>query len=126
MSTADEKQFAAIQARFRAAQEREETYRLDVLYRKYRDRRPPRSWLTSGEIKRLDALRIAQDKIGESMFTLLDRIGGRDWRVGCPYMWVMTELTYADAITTGPLSAIPPIPYGYSERDAKVFASARI
>jgi hypothetical protein len=54
---------------------------------------------------------------------LLDELGGRDWRRGASVPWIMTEPTYADAVTTGPLSVVPHPPYGYTARKVEQFAA---
>lgn len=121
----DEGRFHEIRRRWLEKVEREETYRMDVLYAKYRSRMPERSWMTKGELDRIERMRTAQDRESDKMFGLLDRIGGRDWRSHAPHHWVMRELTFADATTTGALSIVPPPSYGCTEQRMLVFASAR-
>lgn len=120
----NEEKFDAIKRRYANAKAREDAYRLDVLLRKYGQCRPPISWLTRGENKRIETFRRSQDRAIESMMTLLARVSDRNWYSGSPCHWIMRELTYSDAITSDALSIIPPPAYGYREQDARRFAEA--
>jgi hypothetical protein len=76
-----------------------------------------------GERARLASFTRAQDRAIDEMMALLDQIGAREWWHGVPIHWVMTELTYADAVTNGSLSVVPPAPYGYTTREMQQFAA---
>ncbi len=120
----DREHFERIRARYLAAKQREDAYRLEVLLPKYGQMRPQRGWLTRTELKKLETVRRAQDREYDRFFLLLDRIAGRDFRNGVPWVWVMENLTYEDAITKGQLSVVPPVYYGGTERGAEEFAQA--
>jgi len=124
MSAPDAERFAAIRRRHLEVRERERRFRETVLLPKYGAMRPPSQWLNRTEQRRLEALDRAEDRTVTAMMTVLDEIGGRNWRAGAPLRWVMGELTYEDAITTGELSSVPPPAYGYSARDMQRFAAA--
>lgn len=124
MTSPDRARFDAIRRRYMAAVDRERAYRMDVLYERYRDRAPSRSWMTNSEITRLERFRAAQDREGEKMFALLERISPRDWRSGVPYVWVMESLSFEDAVTDGALSTVPDVAYGQTEADVRRFAAS--
>jgi hypothetical protein len=52
----------------------------------------------------------------DACFAWLSRFSTRDWNCGVPFAWVCSELTFADAITSGPLSVEPPLAYGTTRR----------
>lgn len=117
-------------ARFEAARRRyldvrrdRERFQLDVLVVKYGRMEPQLSWLTRGEVARLDVLRRRENRVSDAMFALLDEYGGRNWRSLVPYTWVMSELSWEDATTTGQLSVVPPPGYGSTVVDMKRFAA---
>jgi len=115
--------FAAIQRRYAVVQEREATLE-GCFLRKYGTCRPSSAWITRGEQDKIDAIGRAADREINAMFALLDEVSPRHWRSGAPFHWVMTSLTWDDAITGERLSVVPPAAYGYSTRDAEAFASA--
>lgn len=57
----------------------------------------------------------AYDKAGSRMFALLEA-SPRSWREGVPAVWVVENLSYADAVRpkSDPLSVEPPCAYGYT------------
>lgn len=118
----DEQRFNAIRARWVASRDKEHAYRFDVLLRKYAMAYPPSSWLTRGEIAHLDRFRRAQDRESTKFFVLLDRISPRNWHEFVPHAWVMEHLTWADAVTRGALSIVPPAGYGSRRSDVEAFA----
>ena len=123
MSTnSDETLFTRLQAQYAQLQDREQAYRSDVLWAKYRQFRPSSSSLTRTERAKLEGFRRQEDRLLDRMCSLLDRIGGRNFRSGAPAHWLMTDLSFADAVTTGAMSVVPPSPYGYSDRETAVFA----
>ena len=74
------------------------------------------------ERKRLDALRARIDKTADRLFAMLDEISPRGWRSGAPWHWIITQLTYDDAVSSGQLAVVPPPAYGYNDRDMQLFA----
>lgn len=118
----DRQRFESAQRRYREAEERRETFRRAMLA-KYGRLDPPRAWMTRGEIDRLERIRRAEDRAGDALFAVLDRVSPRGWRSGPPFAWVMTELSWEDAATSGALSAVPPCGYGARPRDMERFAA---
>lgn len=80
-----------------------------------------RHWLKTSEERKLTELRRKSDKPEDEFFALLDTISLRNWRSGVAVSWVMEELTYADATTTGELSTMPMIARGCTEWEMKRF-----
>lgn len=68
---------------------------------------------SSSEDKRLDRLDAAYGRAYDRMFTLLEA-SPRNWSFNVPAHWVVTELSYDDAIRPigEPLSVVPPVSYG--------------
>lgn len=122
--TKQHEQFAKLQIAWCQIEAKRSEYRQTVLWSRYRKFDPPQSWLTKAERAKLDSFRRQEGRVLDKMMALLDKISPRNWRSGAPVSWVMTELTYPDAITDGELHAIPPAPYGYSEKEMQVFALA--
>ena len=77
--------------------------------------------LESARINRLqDRLSKATDRI----LDWLDEHSPRNWHVGTACHWICTELTYDDAVTSGPLSAVPQLAYGMTRHDERWLAHA--
>lgn len=113
--------FDAIQAAYVKVQERRSTF-ADAIYRKYQWSIP--TWqLTRAERDKKDKIDAAESKCLDRMSALLADISPRSWSASVPYHWLCTGLTYADAITTGQLSVMPPVPYGHTAYDVERFAA---
>lgn len=121
--TTQEARFHALQERWRIAEEKREAFRYR-LFDKYRSFTVYDHEMTKAERTKRESLQRAADKIGEALLTLLDEVSPRRWRSGAPYHWIMEHLTWADAITAGPLSVIPPPAYGMVPSDMRRFAAA--
>lgn len=120
----DRQRFYAIRRRWMRAKQAEQTYRTRRFWPRYRQLDPPRSWLTPGEARQLERFADRRSAVSDEFFELLAEIGGRSWTTGVPHWWVMEELTYEDAVTTGELATIPPPAYGSTEHDVMCFAGA--
>ncbi len=77
------------------------------------------AWVKTAERKKLEAFTKKADKLGDQFYTLLDSISPRSWRTGVAYSWVLTQLTYADAITSGELAVMPQCSFGSQESDMR-------
>lgn len=125
MST-NQRKFESAQARYRAAHEARETYRFDVLFRKYGPRTPSESWMLKGERAKLERYQAAMDRASDSLFAVLESSSPRAWGSTVPHHWIMSELTWQDVVTDGALSVTPPPAYGYTQRDVARFAAALV
>lgn len=123
MSASPRDRFESARRRYLDVRQAREDFRLDVLITKYGRMDPPLSWLTRTEINRLDALRRRENRVSDAMFRLLDEFGGRSWRSLVPYWWVMGDLSWEDATTTGELSVVPPPGYGATVADMERLAA---
>lgn len=110
--------FEALQARWRKAdhRERELAYQLRQRHGAYLIGCP------HGQREKLARASDAEARAAEAIFSWLDACSPRSWRRGCPSSWVCDHLTYADAVTAGPLSVIPPPAYGCYPDDMLRFA----
>lgn len=63
--------------------------------------------MSGSERKKMDSIRAKMDKASNDMFELLSRISPRNWEIGVPLHWVMMDLSWEDAVTSGPLSSVP-------------------
>lgn len=118
----DRQRFESARRRYREAEERRETFRCAMLA-KYGRLDPSRAWMTRGEVDRLERVRRAEDRAGDALFAVLDRVSARSWRSGPPFWWIMTELSWEDVTTSGALTVIPPCDYGSCPRDMERFAA---
>jgi hypothetical protein len=116
--------FERIRSRYNDTQRRKHLFD-DDMRRKYGVSNPASAWMTRGEQAREDAIRKAEGRWMDAMFNLLDSIGGRNFRSGCPAHWVMECLSFEDATTTGKMSVVPPCAFGCTPKDAERFAAAR-
>lgn len=113
-----QKEFEALQVRWRKANDAR-LWLKDDLVRRY-----GYDWIApEGQRKRLEALRDREQEACEAVFHWLDKYSPRDWRTGKRYQWVCGQLTYADAVTVGQLSAVPPPAWGASLADMERFAA---
>lgn len=117
----DEDLFNRHRAAYNAAQER-----IDAIREKHIRSHGEfnRAWMSASDQRKLESANKADEKARDAMFALLDRISPRYWRSGVASHWVMTELTYADAITHGPLSTLPDGGYGSLPDDVRRFSAA--
>lgn len=119
MSDSDRLRWETYQQRWRAAAEAENALRFE-LARKHGSV----SWARKGDRARLDLLYKREERAGRQIMAFLDTRSLRNWRRGCPYWWICSELTYDDAVSTGRLSVLPPLAYGQSEREREAFCAA--
>lgn len=109
--------FERLQARWRAADVALSEHSASLRYR-YGN-----TWQAKpAERKRLDALRDREGHAVDAIMAWLDNHSPRDWRRGVPCHYVCGALTYADAVTSGPLSVVPPVAFGCYQSDAVRFA----
>ena len=112
-------EFQKLQARYQALNERYHEMRRELI-RQYGDH-----WKAPcGKQDKLAALDTRTSAAMERVFVWLDENSPRFWRTGCPAYWICEELTYEDAMTTGPLSVIPPLCWGQTPDDMRRFAAA--
>ena len=57
-----------------------------------------RDWLTDSEQKKLNAAKDSVDAAVDSFFDFLDTLSPRNWRSGVPWLWVVEELKFAEAV----------------------------
>jgi hypothetical protein len=118
MAKRDQKTFEALQAKYRAADERADRIRASLKAQYGHQWRAP-----AGKERKLNEAQAKADSAMEAIFAWLDANSPRDWRHGAPCYWVCAELSYEDAITAGQLSVIPPVVYGCYESDSRRFAA---
>jgi hypothetical protein len=119
-STRDRNRFLDLQRRWIDAYGEYETMRWRL-----REKYGPHTWdyhYSAAERRKLDSLSRRMDRLVASMYRLLSRISPRDWSHVVPTRWVMSELSFEDAITDGAMSVIPNPAYGYTREDARRFA----
>lgn len=80
------------------------------------------SWLNAGELRRLEGAKTRASDLADEFFVFVASISPRDWSNGIPFTWIVEKLTYADAVTRGALSVVPPASYGGSASDNERFA----
>src|SRR6185312_13336491 len=117
----DAKRFFSLRQRYLLA-EREKDNHDRAMSQKYGRSDVPRAWMTNIENKTSERLSARLHKIEDLFLGLLLAISPRSWSSGAPLHWIMTDLTYDDAITRGPLSVIPPCAFASSAADLKRFA----
>lgn len=111
--------FERLQARWRAAHEKETRLRhqLDYKYGKW--------WMAPrGKQQQFERAQAAEGAASDAIFAWLDIHSPRDWRHSAPCLWVCDKLTYEDAVTEGPLAVVPPCSYGRYPSDMIRFAQA--
>lgn len=89
---------------------------------KYGDRR----YCSTRERRALDVLDRAERRAWDAFWRYLCAISPRDWAAGVPVVWLRDSLTFADAVTRGPLSVVPPPAYGYDDRAMRQYAAQSI
>jgi hypothetical protein len=109
--------FNKLQAQIRDLDRQQNELRIDLRV-KYSDP----CYASKTERKRLEQFSARIDRLAGKVFTILDTDSPRDWRSGAPWHWILTTLTYDDAITRGQLAIVPPPAYGYTDRDMQRFA----
>lgn len=119
--TSDKAMFEGIRARYLKVAERREAWR-HKMFDKYRTWTFYSHQLLASERKTQEAIDVAESKLSDAMFALLDRVSRRHWRSGVPQAWIMEHLTWEDAITEGRLSVTPPCAWGTMPSDAVRFA----
>lgn len=108
-----EKRFKSLRARWLSAGQAMQEFRakMDCHYGNW--------WyshhFTAAQQKKQLSLRRRSEKVSDAFYELLDTISPRQWRSGVSYHWVLNQLTYADATTTGALSVMPQAAYGATE-----------
>lgn len=113
--------FEKLRAAYIALDEKTDAIRLEYRIKYGNDWR---SCLTRAQTKKLDALHERKDRISDQFFVLLDSISPRNWRSTIAFGWVITKLSYADAITKERLSVLPEPAYGSTVGDVQRFALA--
>lgn len=111
--------FEALQAKWRSAQTKAHDLRFELQYHygdMYRVRAP------KAKMAKADKASAAEERAQDAIFTYLEANSPRSWRSGVPCYWVCDKLTYADAITAGQMSVIPPVSYGGMPSDSIRFA----
>lgn len=112
-----ESQWLTLQARYAAASDALTTYRM-ALTGGYGDYR----YAKRSELARLEKLSQRCDRCSNAIFGWLAEHSPRQWLAGVPAWWICTKLTYADALTSGALSVMPPVPYGGTPASVAAFA----
>lgn len=106
------KRFDALRSKYLAAKAKREDQLVSFRARygsEYQD-----SWLSPPDRKRKERLNAAVDKAGDALFAHVQAISPRDWSFGVPLCWVLSDLTFEDAVRPidEPLSVVPPLSYG--------------
>lgn len=110
---------AKLQAKYRKAHERLLSYQYE-LQRQYGE-----TWRApAGKQRRYEALREVEQSASGAIFDWLREYSPREWSCGVPSHWICTELTEADALTSGELSVIPPVAYGATPAYVRSLAGA--
>lgn len=109
--------FEVLQAKWRDA-DRAVTSARAVLNARYQSHQ----YAPAVKRRALEVLERKERRASESFTKLLIALSPRDWRSGVPVSYLRDGLTYADAITRGQLSTIPPAAWGYTPRDSEVFS----
>lgn len=87
------------------------------------NRRYQHHWYApAGQRKQLERLEAAASRHSDKFHAYLTSLSPRSWDSGVPASWVRDCLTYADAVTTGALSVVPPPAWGYDVRQMEEFA----
>lgn len=116
---ATREKFERLQAKWKAANEAELSFRRELKMKYGEVWKAPR-----GKENRLQVLAERESKAMDKLLDWLDSNSPRNWHSGCPVYFIMEELSYDDAVTSGQLSVVPPAPYGYSNTDMVHFSRA--
>jgi len=109
--------FADLQSKAREAYAEAYAFRAEL------DRRfQSHSYATRTLQNRLAVLDRAERRHWDRYFKYLTAISPRAWDQIIPCSWIREALTYADAVTDGTLSVVPPAAYGYTQEDSRRFA----
>lgn len=119
-TTAHRRRFEAGQRAFVSARERAEKVRAHTRARCGEWRV---TLMNRGEEETLRRALAAEDRALDRVLTVLGEVSPRDFRGSCPVGFIGADLTWEDAITDGPLSVIPPAPYGRRQADMERFAT---
>lgn len=122
-NAADHRKFIAIKTKWFELRRKQEEYE-SMLFHRYGKHNPPSNWLSAVDKKKADAIRDQMNKTSHRMHELLERVSPRDWSRGIAAHWIMDNLSWEDAITTGPLSMIPHASYGTTQAEVDRFARA--
>lgn len=112
-----EERFNALRDKWEAAQ-----LQLEQLRRELVGKYGEWNYAKNSELKRVEQLRARANKASDRLMEHIFTHASREWRAGVPTYWIVRELKWADVITTGPLSVVPPPAFGYTERDMVRFA----
>lgn len=111
-------EFTALQAKWRAVHDAREAFEIS-LHRKYG--RFDRSWLSGADRNRLDQLDQRAHKASDKVFEWLDRWSPWDWGHGVAAIWVLVNLTEAEALSrSAPMLPAASAGYGYQQVDRQV------
>jgi hypothetical protein len=108
-----------MQERWRKAIEAARTLQFDLKYHYGETYSAPRA-----KREKLDRLWAREASASDAIFAWLDANSPRQWRTGVPAYWICGDLSFADALTSGHLSVIPPVCYGSFPSDSIRFAAA--
>jgi hypothetical protein len=75
-----------------------------------------------GKRKQYETLQRKESAAFDRFYKFLESISPRAWNSGVPLAWLRDSLTYADAVTRGQLSTVPPPAWGFYEADSRRFA----
>lgn len=114
-----QERFERMQGKWRAAHQAAWEYRLTLKLAYGESYHAPR-----GKRERLERLTAREDQASDAIFAWLDANSPRDFRRGVPADWVCGSLSYADAVTHGPMSVVPPVAFGCYPSDSQRFAAA--
>ena len=106
----------SLQGEYRAAFDALDSFNRDMAAR-YGT--PSDVYATRREQNRGIELRQREHEAYDAIIDWLDKFATRDFHYGIPAQWVCRELTYADATTTGPMQATPPLAYGMTRPDPR-------
>lgn len=82
------------------------------------------AWAKRSDTKRFTALNARLAREERKFFDYLFAISPRNWETGVPVGWMRDHLTFADAVTRGALSEVPPPAFGSTEERSRAFARA--
>ena len=113
----NEQRFTLLQQRWQAA-----SAALDTLRGELNRRYQAYNYAPKGQRDKLDTLDRREGRASDAFLAYLAAISPRDWTQGIPVVWLRDGLIYADAVTAGQLSVVPPAAWGYTAEDSRRFA----
>jgi hypothetical protein len=113
----NEARFIELQVKAREAAAKRDAFRRDLDFKYGR-----MIYAKIGERKQLDKLDAAEKRAFDRFYAHLTKIAGRDFGTGFPTYWLRDCLIYADAITRGQMSTVPPAAWGYTDHAMRQFA----